>query len=160
MDFMSDSARIHTPDVPLGRLIRMPGGKNAGQAVEDAEKGLESMQAESMRELNRVLKKAEDLYSRAEGKFSPLIVNAFYDLINGAIGLPTAGKDRAIDSMLVSLADLLDYYRTSGEWGDKSVQVHLSTFQLLLRTEGARDAEGTAAILSGLQKVSRKAARG
>jgi hypothetical protein len=160
MDFMSDSARIHTPDVPLGRLIRMPGGKNAGQAVEDAEKGLESMQAESMRELNRVLKKAEDLYSRAEGKFSPLIVNAFYDLINGAIGLPTAGKDRAIDSMLVSLADLLDYYRTSGEWGDKSVQVHLSTFQLLLRTEGARDSEGTAAILSGLQKVSRKAARG
>lgn len=157
---MSDSARIHTPDVPLGRLIRMPGGKNAGQAVEDAEKGLESMQAESMRELNRVLKKAEDLYSRAEGKFSPLIVNAFYDLINGAIGLPTAGKDRAIDSMLVSLADLLDYYRTSGEWGDKSVQVHLSTFQLLLRTEGARDSEGTAAILSGLQKVSRKAARG
>ena len=138
----------------------MPGGKNAGQAIEDAEKGLESMQAESMRELNRVLKKAEDLYSRAEGKFSPLIVNAFYDLINGAIGLPTAGKDRAIDSMLVSLADLLDYYRTSGEWGDKSVQVHLSTFQLLLRTEGARDSEGTAAILSGLQKVSRKAARG
>jgi hypothetical protein len=138
----------------------MPGGKNAGQAIEDAERGLESMQAESMRELQRVLKKAEDFYSRAEGKFSPLIVNAFYDLINGAIGLPTAGKDRAIDSMLVSLADLLDYYRTSGEWGDKSVQVHLSTFQLLLRTEGARDAEGTAAILSGLQKVSRKAARG
>jgi hypothetical protein len=138
----------------------MPGGKNAGQAIEDAERGLESMQAESMRELQRVLKKAEDFYSRAEGKFSPLIVNAFYDLINGAIGLPTAGKDRAIDSMLVSLADLLDYYRTSGEWGDKSVQVHLSTFQLLLRTEGARDSEGTAAILSGLQKVSRKAARG
>ncbi len=74
--------------------------------------------------------------------------------------MPTVGKDRAIDSMLVSLADLLDYYRTSGEWGDKSVQVHLSTFQLLLRTEGARDSEGTAAILSGLQKVSRKAARG
>jgi len=157
---MSDSARIHTPDVPLGRLIRMPGGKNAGQAIEDAEKGLESMQAESMRELQRVLKKAEEFYNRAEGKFSPLIVNAFYDLINGAIGLPTAGKDRAIDSMLVSLADLLDYYRTSGEWGDKSVQVHLSTFQLLLRTEGARDSEGTAAILSGLQKVIRKAARG
>ena len=157
---MTDSARIHTPDVPLGRLIRMPGGKNAGQALEDAEKGLESLQAESMQELQRVLTKAEDFYKRAEGKFNPLIVNAFYDLINGAIGLPTVGKDRAIDSMLVSLADLLDYYRTSGEWGDKSVQVHLSTFQLLLRTEGARDPEGTAAILSGLQKVSRKAARG
>lgn len=157
---MSDSARIHTPDVPLSRLIRMPGGKNAGQALEDAERGLESMQAESMRELLRVLAKAEDFYKRAEGKFNPLVVNAFYDLVNGAIGLPTAGKDRAIDSMLVSLADLLDYYRTSGEWGDKSVQVHLSTFQLLLRTEGARDPEGTAAILSGLQKVSRKAARG
>lgn len=157
---MNDSARIHTPDIPLGRLIRMPGGKNVGQALEDAEKGLQSLRGESMKELQRVLEKAGDYYSRAEGKFNPLLVNAFYDLINGAIGLPTVGKDRAIDSMLVSLADLLDYYRTSGEWGDKSVQVHLSTFQLLLRTEGARDSEGTAAILSGLQKVSRKAARG
>ena len=93
-------------------------------------------------------------------KLNAMVVNAFYDLINGAVGLPTASKDRAIDTMLVSLADLLDYYRTSGEWGDKSVQVHLSTFQLLLRTEGARDRDGTEAILSGLQKVSRKAARG
>ncbi|MFM8376455.1 MAG: hypothetical protein ACKN9P_10440 [Phenylobacterium sp.] len=157
---MSDPARIHTPDVPLGRLIRMPGGKTAGQAIADAEKGLESLEAQSMSELQRVLKKAEEYYARAEGKFNALNVNAFYDLINGAIGLPTASKDRAIDSMLVSLADLLDYYRTSGDWGDTSVQVHLSTFQLLLRTEGARDPEGTAAILSGLKKVSRKAARG
>jgi hypothetical protein len=157
---MSESARIHVPDVPLGRLIRMPGGKTAGQAIEDAEKGLESLQAESMVELNRVLKSAEELYARAGGKFNAMVVNAFYDLINGAVGLPTASKDRAIDTMLVSLADLLDYYRTSGEWGDKSVQVHLSTFQLLLRTEGARDRDGTEAILSGLQKVSRKAARG
>ena len=93
-------------------------------------------------------------------KLNAMVVNAFYDLINGAVGLPTASKDRAIDTMLVSLADLLDYYRTSGEWGDKSVQVHLSTFQLLLRTEGARDRDGTEAILSGLQKVSRKAAKG
>lgn len=157
---MSDAAKIHVPDVPLGRLIRMPGGKSAGQAIEDAQRGLDSLQAQSMVELQRVLKKAEDLYVRAEGKFNALVVNALYDLINGAIGLPTAGKDRAIDTMLVSLADLLDYYRTSGEWGDKSVHVHLSTFQLLLRTEGVRDPEGTEAILSGLRKVSRKAARG
>ena len=87
-------------------------------------------------------------------------MSAFYDLINGAIGLPTAGKDRAIDTMLVSLADLLDYYRTSGDWGDKSVQVHLATFQLLLKTEGIRDPQGTELILAGLRKVSRKAAKG
>jgi peptidoglycan hydrolase-like protein with peptidoglycan-binding domain len=89
---MNDSARIHTPDIPLGRLIRMPGGKNVGQALEDAEKGLQSLRGESMKELQRVLEKAGDYYSRAEGKFNPLLVNAFYDLINGAIGLPTVGK--------------------------------------------------------------------
>jgi len=157
---MSESSKIHVPDVPLGRLIRMPGGKTAGQAIADAEKGLSSLQGESMKELNRVLAKAEALYGRADGKFDALVVNAFYALINGAIGLPTAGKDRAIDTMLVSLADLLDYYRTSGDWGDKSVQVHLSTFQLLLRTEGVRDPQGTELILAGLKKVSRKAAKG
>ena len=157
---MSDSAKIHVPDVPLGRLIRMPGGKTAGQAIADAEQGLASLQAESMKELNRVLAKAEEFYARAEGKFNALVVNAFYDLVNSAIGLPTAGKYRAIDTMLVSLADLLDYYRTSGDWDDKSVQVHLSTFKLLLRTEGIRDPEGTDMILSGLRKVSRKAAKG
>jgi hypothetical protein len=138
----------------------MPGGKTAGQAIADAEKGLASLQGESMKELNRVLAKAEALYARADGRFDALVVNAFYALINGAIGLPTAGKDRAIDTMLVSLADLLDYYRTSGDWGDKSVQVHLSTFQLLLRTEGVRDPQGTELILAGLRKVSRKAAKG
>ena len=157
---MSESSKIHVPDMPLGRLIRMPGGKTAGQAIADAEKGLASLQGESMKELNRVLAKAEALYGRADGKFDALVVNAFYALINGAIGLPTAGKDRAIDTMLVSLADLLDYYRTSGDWGDKSVQVHLSTFQLLLRTEGVRDPQGTELILVGLKKVSRKAAKG
>lgn len=157
---MSESAKIHVPDVPLGRLIRMPGGKTAGQAIAEAEQGLASLQAQSMKELQRVLAKAEELHARAEGKFNALIVNAFYDLINNAIGLPTAGKDRAIDSMLVSLADLLDYYRTSGDWGDTSVQVHLETFKLLLRTEGMRDPTGTELILAGLKKVSRKAAKG
>ena len=104
--------------------------------------------------------KAETLYARADDRFDALLVSAFYDLINGAIGLPTAGKDRAIDTMLVSLADLLDYYRSSGAWDGKSVQVHLLTFQLLLSTEGIRDPQGTELILAGLRKVSRKAAKG
>ncbi len=157
---MSESSKIHVPDMPLGRLIRMPGGKTSGQAIADAERGLASLQGESMKELNRVLAKAETLYARADDRFDALLVSAFYDLINGAIGLPTAGKDRAIDTMLVSLADLLDYYRSSGAWDGKSVQVHLLTFQLLLSTEGIRDPQGTELILAGLRKVSRKAAKG
>ena len=66
---MSESSKIHVPDVPLGRLIRMPGGKTAGQAIADAEQGLASLQGESMKELNRVLAKAETFYARADGKF-------------------------------------------------------------------------------------------
>ena len=42
---MSGAVSIHVPEVRLAKLIRTPGGKPVADAMRDANKGLESLQA-------------------------------------------------------------------------------------------------------------------
>ena len=156
---MSGSVSIHVPEVKLAKLIRTPGGKPVVEAMRDAQKGLASIQADCLGELNKVLDKCEAIVGRAGGAFNEAIVGELYRLTSSTIGVATASNLKPIDTMLVSLSDLLDHMKQQRSWEANAVAVHLRAFRLLLKTEAARDGAGTQAILEGLRKVSQRFAK-
>jgi hypothetical protein len=156
---MSGSVSIHVPEVRLAKLIRTPGGKPVADAMRDAHKGLETIQADCLGELSKVLEKCEAVAAKAGGAFSAVLVGDLYALTSSTIGVATACNLKPIDTMLVSLADLLDHMKEQRSWEANAVAVHLRAFRLLLKTEAARDGAGTQAILEGLRKVSQRFAK-
>jgi len=156
---MSGAVSIHVPEVRLAKLIRTPGGKPVADAMRDANKGLESLQADCLGELTLVLDKAEAIVAQAKGAFDAQVTSDLYQLVSATIGVPTACNLKPIDTMLVSLADLLDYLEGGRTWDVNAVAVHLRAFRLLLHTEAARDGTGTQAILEGLRRVSQRFAK-
>lgn len=156
---MSGAVSIHVPEVRLAKLIRTPGGKPVADAMRDAHKGLDGLQADCLGELDVVLNQAEQISNQAGGAYKPDITTALYKLISTTIGVPTACNLKPIDTMLVSLADMLDHLHGAKTWDQNAVAVHLRAFRLLLRTEAARDGAGTQAILEGLRRVSQRYAR-
>lgn len=156
---MSGAVSIHVPEVRLAKLIRTPGGKPVADAMRDANKGLESLQADCLGELTLVLDKAEAIVAQAKGAFDAQVTSDLYQLVSATIGVPTTCNLKPIDTMLVSLADLLDYLEGGRTWDVNAVAVHLRAFRLLLHTEAARDGTGTQAILEGLRRVSQRFAK-
>lgn len=156
---MSGAVSIHVPEVKLAKLIRTPGGKPVAEAMRDANTGLAGLQADCLGELAQVLTQAEDLATKAGGAYNAEVVAALYKLVSATIGVPTACNLKPIDTMLVSLADLLDHLHGGQSWDVNAVAVHLRAFRLLLKTEAAQDGAGTQAILEGLRRVSQRYAK-
>jgi len=156
---MSGAVQIHVPEVRLAKLIRTPGGKPVADAMRDANKGLEGLQKDCLAELGGVLDRAEAIVAKGGGAYAPEVVAELYKLVSATIGIATACGLKPIDTMLVSLADLLDYLNGARTWEANAVAVHLRAFRLLLHTEAARDGTGTQAILEGLRRVSQRFAK-
>ena len=156
---MSGAVSIHVPEVRLAKLIRTPGGKPVADAMRDANKGLQDIQADCLGELTKILEQSEKIAARAGGAFNPTVVGELYTLTSSTIGVATACNLKPIDTMLISLADLLDHMKEQGVWEANAVAVHLRAYRLLLHTEAARDGAGTQAILEGLRKISQRFAK-
>jgi hypothetical protein len=153
---MSGAVQIHIPDVRLAGLIRTPGGKPVVESMADAQRGLDSLQADCLAQLSTSLDQCEAIVAGAATGFDPRVTSDLYALVSATIGLPGACGLTSVDTMLVSLADLLDHFLETGIWDANAVAVHLRAFRLLLHTEAARDGAGAAAILDGLKRVSRR----
>ena len=153
---MSGVVRFHVPENRLGKLIRAAGGKAVVQAVKDANDGIDSLRGDFLSELTEILAKAETLSAAVKGPDDKAGTDAIYGLISNAIGVPSACGMTSLDEMLISLADLIDHFKTHGLWDKQAITIHLSAFRLLLNSESVRDSEGAKAILVGLHQVSER----
>ncbi len=137
----------------IGRLLGAPGGRTTEEISAAARLGFLSLQSECMDELKLVLGRCESLMRKAGVNFNPIVVDEFHEVIVNAIGLPTAGQDHAIDTVLLSMSDLMESFHSGKTWDVKAVEVHVTTLKILIRTEGDRDMAMTEEILEGLKKV-------
>lgn len=152
------AVKIFTPPVRLAKLLRTPGGVTVADAVQRAGEGLEGLKSRCMAELQAVLERAEACAARADGHYQPDVAAELYDLVSKPIGVASVCGLKPVDTVLISLSDLLDYLKGQERWDAEAVAVHLGAFRLLLRTDVA-DQAGAEAILAGLRKVSQRFAR-
>ncbi|OYU69123.1 MAG: hypothetical protein CFE28_03385 [Alphaproteobacteria bacterium PA2] len=153
---MSGVVRFHVPENRLGKLIRAAGGKAVVNAVKDAAEGIESLRGDFLSELTEILSKAETMAGAVKGADDKEGTDALYGLISNAIGVPSACGMTSLDEMLISLADLIDHFKTHSMWDKQAITIHLSAFRLLLNSESVRDSEGAKSILVGLRQVSER----
>jgi hypothetical protein len=153
------SVKIHVPLNRLGKLLRTPGGMAVADAVRKAGAGLESLKADCLADLGKVLEAADACAAKANGANDEAVTAELYAIISTPIGVPSVCGLKSVDTALTSLADLLDYLKSQERWDANAVAVHLRAFRLLLHTEGAKDAAGAQAILEGLRKVSQRYAK-
>lgn len=156
---MSGAVKVHVPKNRLGNLIRAAGGKTVGDAISDAEAGIEGLRGDFLSELNAILNKAEALADAVKGADDIPGTDAIYGLISKTIGIPTSCGMPSLDEMLVGLADMIDHFKTHGIWDKKGISIYLNAFRLLLNSESSRDSEGAKAILAGLRQVSARLRR-
>lgn len=150
--------RIFTPPVRLATLLRAPGGMTVADAVQRAGEGLEGLKSRCLAELQSVLEKAEDCAARAGGQYQAEIAAEFYEVVSRPIGVASVCGLKPVDTVLLSLSDLVDYLKGQERWDGEAIAVHLGAFRLLLRADAA-DQTGAEAVLAGLRKVSQKYAR-
>ncbi|OXE35820.1 MAG: hypothetical protein CGW95_11495 [Phenylobacterium zucineum] len=151
---MSGVVRFHVPENRLGKLIRAAGGKAVVHAVKDAADGIESLRGDFLSELADILTKAESLAAAVKGADDKEGSDALYGLISNTVGVPSACGMTSLDEMLISLADLIDHFKTNNMWDNQAITIHLSAFRLLLTSESVRSSEGAKSILVGLRQVS------
>lgn len=148
--------RRFSPVNRLAALIHAPGGLKTGEAVEAAERNLESVRGEAMARLDAVIAELETL--AAGGGAAD--IERMYSLSNEIVGVAGVFGYGPMGDAAYSLCELLDHLRTQGGWSAEGVAVHLQTLRLLRSAGGpGADPKACAAILEGLRKVSARLAK-
>lgn len=152
------AVKIFTPPVRLAKLLRTPGGLPVADAVRRAGAGLESLKDECAAELQASLDRAEACAARAKGGYDPAVAAELYEIVSKPIGVGSVCGLEAADTVLISLADLVDYLKGQERWDVEAIAVHLGAFRLLLRAD-VTDKAGAEAVLAGLRKVTQRYAQ-
>lgn len=152
---MSGAVKISTPPVRLAKLLRTPGGLPVAEAVQRAGAGLQTLKGDCVAELQSVLDAAEACVAAAKGGYDAAIAAQLYEIVSKSIGVASICDLEAADTVLISLADLVDYLNGQVRWDAEAITVHLGAFRLLLRADAA-DKAGAEAVLAGLRKVTQR----
>ncbi|HEY9236565.1 MULTISPECIES: hypothetical protein [Phenylobacterium] len=155
---MSGGVKIFTPSVRLAKLLQAPGGLPVTVAVARSGERLEGLKRQCAAELEAALEQAETCAARARNGYDAVVVNELYEIVSRPIGVASVSGLDAVDTVLISLADLVDYLKGQECWDAEAIAVHLAAFRLLLRAP-ASDKAGAEVILAGLRKVTQRYAR-
>jgi hypothetical protein len=148
------SVRFVFPKPRLNELLRMPGGLPVAEALERAQKNLESIKPTCMAELMALLELCEASYWNLKDNYDEPAVTELYSLAVKGIGAGEVCGTPPVDVALTSFCDLLDHLRTLKRYDHEAVGVHVRAWRLLM--SAGLPAAGSEQILDGLLKVSRR----
>ena len=150
------TARFSIPKIRLAALLRKPGGRTVADAIQKAEANLESIKQDCRNELLSLVDQADEKFAVLGEGFDEAGLTDLYAVAARGIGNGAFAGAPGVDQALSSLCDLLDHLRTGERLDREAIGVHLRAWRLLL-IENLPPA-GADEILSGLQKVSARAA--
>jgi hypothetical protein len=146
------SVRFVFPKPRLAQLLKTPGGVPVAEALERAQKNLETIRPTCLAELQALLELSEArLEAMGETAGEDALAELYAVAVGGIGGGEVCGAP-SVDAALTSLCDLLDHLRTTGRFDRAAIGVHLNAWRLLL--SGTQPADASRTIVDGLRKVS------
>jgi hypothetical protein len=134
----------------LARKMAVPGGRTVAEALERAEKGLESHREAGLVTMGvRLVWLEAAIVSRAADSTGE-IYRVAAELLDMAGFFETGPFYEAT----FSLCDISDRMQASGSWDWPSIEVHVRSMRLIL-TDGCRESECSRTVLQGLLAVAR-----
>jgi hypothetical protein len=146
------TARFVFPKMRLAELLKAPGGLTVADALERAHANLDTLKPTCLAEQIALLEYAEAGFERLGSAFDDAALAELYAIAVRGIGTGSVCGAPAVDEALNSLCDLVDHFRSNGQYDRDAIGVHIRAWRLLLNpdlpTEGARP------VLDGLRKVA------
>ena len=134
----------------LAKMVKEPGGLKISDALDQAGKNLESIQASCMEAMDAQLDELERLCAEGGRRPPEAIKNRIYDVANDVLAVAGAFDLSELGQAAFCLCELVDRLRASGKWNQAAVEVHLSAFRLLRQPDGGADRSSVIAGLKGL----------
>ena len=133
----------------LSRKMAAPGGRTVQEALDLAQKGLETHREAGVAKMASLLAQLEDATAKknidSQGAIYPLAA----DLLDLAGFFETGPFYKAT----FSLCDIADRMQVEGVWDWRSVAVHVGVMRLIM-SEGCRSTAISEAVLQGIGAVS------
>jgi hypothetical protein len=153
---MSGVVQFFTPQNPLKKALKTPGGVTAGEALAKARANLDTLEDACAAEVDLILERLTRTADRWPVERDDARLEALYGVTKTLIGIAANAKLPELDRAAFSLCELLDAFRTRGAWDMEAVVVHVQSLLLLRRPEQLGDKSNVAAILLGLKQVRQR----
>lgn len=146
------NARFVFPKVRLAELLKAPGGLTVADALERAQANLATLRPTCLAEQVALLDYADAAFGRLGETFDDGALAELYAIAVRGIGTGSVCGAPAVDEALNSLCDLVDHFRSNGQYDRDAIGVHIQAWRLLLNPD--LPPEGAQPVLSGLRKVA------
>ena len=134
----------------LSRKMAVPGGRTVAEALERAEKGLESHREAGLVTMGLKLAWLEAAVASRAADSTGEIYRVAADLLDMAGFFETGPFYEAT----FSLCDIADRMQAAGSWDWPSTEVHVRSMRLIM-ADGCRESEPSRTVLKGLLAVAR-----
>jgi hypothetical protein len=139
----------------LGQIMREPGGVRVGEAMERADRNLESIKDECLGEMDKELAELEALCNEGGRHPEDPLKRRIYDISNDLVAVAGAFGLSELGQAAFSLCELVDRLRGLGKWSQAAVEVHLSSCRLLRQHAPGED---RSSVIEGLRSLTMRAA--
>ena len=147
------AVRFVFPKPRLAELLRMPGGLPVAEAIERAQKNLESIKPTCVAEMIGLLEMCEVALQSLGDNYDEQGLEQLYAMAVRGIGGGAVCGVPDVDPALTSFCDLLDQLRTSKRFDREAIGVHVRSWRLLMTMDLPE--AGRKQVLDGLLKVTR-----
>jgi hypothetical protein len=134
----------------LSKMVREPGGMKLGDALAQAGRNLEAIQADCLAAMDAHIEEMERLCAEGARQPSDEIKHQIYDLANDVLAVAGSFQLAELGQAAYCLCELVDRLRTCGKWNQAAVEVHLSAFRLLRNPDPDADRSSVVLGLKGL----------
>ncbi len=136
------------PDVRLKQLLAEPGGISVGEAIERANRCVESIRGDCLAAVDRKLSSIMALSHAGPGEAGEDIYRLANEIYSeaGVFGLTELSRAAHSLCQLMSSVD-------EGAWPKEAIAVHINAMRALRRPDVAGDDQARSAVLKGLRSV-------